>query len=165
VEDTVTMVMAEGRRMMRLSRELTPDIFEALLEEYQGLLGDLFERMGGSEVEVDGDTATAVFLSAKEAALAAVAAQRDLATHEWPHGSNLAMSVGLDSGDEAVSRCEALCDAAEDGQIFLTPAVSSLLLDEDLGDLIVRDLGEVPLRRTDDVVHAFELLVPEAHRA
>lgn len=158
---TVTIVMAEGRRMMRLSRELAPDVFEALLEAYQRLLGRVFERMGGFEVQVDGDTAIAAFPSAKEAALAAVAAQRAVAAHEWTHGSRLAMSVGLDCREGGVSRCEALCDAAEGGQIFLTQAVSGLLVDEDLGDLTVRDLGEVPLRRSEAVVRAYELVVPE----
>jgi class 3 adenylate cyclase len=153
------MVMAEGRRMMRLSRELEPRVFEALLEEYQRLLGNVFERMGGSDLEVDGDTAIAAFPSAKDAVLAAVAAQRAVADQEWPHGSRLEISVGLDLQDGGISRCEALCDAAEGGEIFLTPAVSSLLLDEDLGDLTVRDLGEVPLRRSEDVVHAYELVV------
>ncbi len=43
---TVTIVLAEGRRMMRLSRELSPDHFGALLNEYQRLLTGLFERMG-----------------------------------------------------------------------------------------------------------------------
>jgi class 3 adenylate cyclase len=42
--------------MMRLSRELTPDLFEALLSEYQRLVQRLFEEMGGREVEVSGDS-------------------------------------------------------------------------------------------------------------
>jgi len=46
------------------------------------------------------------------------------------------------------------------GQIFLTRAVSDLLADEELGELLVRDLGEVPLRRSEDAVRAYELVVP-----
>lgn len=46
------------------------------------------------------------------------------------------------------------------GQIFLTRAVSDLLVDEELGELLVRDLGEVPLRRSEDAVRAYELVVP-----
>lgn len=60
--------------MMRLSRELTPDLFEELLSEYQRLLRRLFEEMGGREVEVSGDSALAAFPTAKQAAHAAVAA-------------------------------------------------------------------------------------------
>ena len=156
--ETVTIVVAEGRRLMRLARELEPDVFDALLDEYQRLLRQVLESSGGRDVDVDGDTAMAVFPTAREAALAAVAAQRAVAAHEWPHGRELAMSVGLDSGTVA-ARCEELCDAAEGGEIFLTQAVSSLLEDEDLGDLVLRDRGEVPLRRTDRKIRAFELVM------
>ncbi len=75
---TVTIVVAEGRRMMRLAGELGPDLFGALLDEYQRLLRHLLESMGGREVDFDGDTATAVFPTAKQAALAAVAASTPL---------------------------------------------------------------------------------------
>jgi class 3 adenylate cyclase len=163
---TATIVVAEGRRMMRLAGELGPDLFDALLEEFQRLLRHLLESMGGREVDFDGDTAMAVFPTAKQAALAVVAAQRAVAAHEWPHGRELAMSVGLDSGtvgigwaEPAVVRCEELCDAAEGGQIFMTQAVSSLLEKDDLGELAVRDLGEVPLRRSDQKIRAYELVM------
>ena len=148
--------------MMRLSRELVPGVFGALLEEYQRLLRDVFEGTGGRGVEVDGDTCVAAFSSAKQAALAAVAVQHAVAAHQWPHGRSLAMSIGLDSGarEPAALNCEDLCDAAEGGQIFLTQAVSDLLEDEELGELVVRDLGEVPLRRSEQKVRAFELVVP-----
>ena len=162
---TVTIVLAEGRRMMRLSRELTPDHFGALLGEYQRLLSGLFERMGGREVEVSFDSAMAAFPTAKQAAFAAVAAQRAVAVHEWPQGLRVAMSVALHSGEAgigwvgpAVLRCEQLCDAAEGGQIFLSRATASLLEDVNLGELSIRDLGEQETRRTHEAVLAHELV-------
>ncbi len=164
---TVTIFVGEGRRMMRLAGELSPEIFAALLEEYHRLLRQVLESMGGRDVDFDSDTAMAVFPTAKEAALAAVAAQRAVAAHEWPHGRELAMSVGLDCGaaeagwdGPVVARCEELCDAAEGGQVFVTQAVSSSLDGEDLGELVLRDLGEAPLRRTDQTTRAYELVIP-----
>ena len=146
--------------MMRLSRELPPDVFRALLEEYERFLREVLEGMGGRDVDVDDDTCTAAFSSAKQAALAAIAVQAAVAAHEWPHGRSIAMSIGLDSGtaEPAALRCAELCDAAEGGQIFLTEAVNRLLERAELGDLSVRDLGEVPLRRSDRSVRAFELV-------
>ena len=150
--------------MMRLGRELELNVFDALLVEYQRLLRQVLETMGGRVLDFDGDTAMAVFPTAKQAALAAVAAQQAVAAHEWPHGRELAMSVGLDAGTAevgpAVARCEELCDAAEGGQIFMTQAVSSLLEEADLGELELHDLGEVPLRRSDQKIRAYELVMP-----
>ena len=164
---TVTIVMTEGRRMMRLAAELPPEDFGALLGAYQRLLRRLFEEMGGREVEVGGDSAMAAFPTAKEAALAAVAAQRALAAHEWPQGRRLSMSVALHSGQAgvgwvgpAVVRCADLCDAAEGGQIFLSHATAGLLEDEDLGELVLRDRGEQRTRQTGRAVRAYELVVP-----
>ena len=163
---TVTIVVAEGRRMMRLADELAPETFDALLEEYQHLLRQVLESMGGRNLDFASDTAMAVFPTAKQAAFAAVAAQRAVAAHQWLHGRELAMSVGLDAGaaevgwdGPVVARCAELCDAAEGGQVFVTRAVSGLLDDEDLDAAVLRDLGEVSLRRSDRKIRAYELVV------
>jgi class 3 adenylate cyclase len=49
---TATVVLADARGMLRLSQELGPEQFGALLIEYQRVLCQLFERMGGREVTV-----------------------------------------------------------------------------------------------------------------
>ncbi len=164
---TVTIVMVEGRRMMRLSRELAPEVFGALLKEYQWLIRSVLERMGGREVDAVQDTAMAAFPAAKQAALAAVSAQQAVAAHEWPQGPRPAVSIGIHSGEAgvgwvgpAVLRCSELCDAAEGGQIFASQATAGLLEDEDLGELSLRDLGEQQTRRTQRAVRVYELVVP-----
>jgi class 3 adenylate cyclase len=165
----VTIVMIEGRRMMRLAKELPEEHFDALLGEYAGVLSRLLGEMGGGDVEVEGDTAVAAFSSAKHAALAAVAAQRAVAAHDWPHALRPAVSVGLDSGEAATSwadptasHCADLCDAAEGGQIFVSPKTAALLEREELDDLSLRDLGEQTTRRTRRAVRAYELVFPVA---
>ena len=164
---TATIVLAEGRRMMRLSRELSQEHFGALLSDYQRLLRDLFDEVGGREVEVSFDTAMAAFPTAKQAALAAVAARRAVAAHEWPKWPRPAISVALHSGQAGIGwvgpaalHCSVLCDAADGGQIFISQATASLLEDEDLGALWIRDLGMQQTRRTRQAVHAYELVVP-----
>jgi class 3 adenylate cyclase len=166
---TVTIVMTEGRRMMGLVRDLPPEQFGALLSEYRRLLPRLLEEMGGREVDVAGDSVVAAFASAKQAAFAAAAAQWAVAAHEWPHGLRPAISVGLHSGEAGVGwvgpatlRCAELCDAAEGGQIFLSQATAALLEDEQLGDPLLRDLGEHQTRSTQRAVRAYELVVRSA---
>ena len=161
---TLTLVMAEGRRLIRLGRELSPPIFGALIDEYQRVLRDVMLRMGGRQFKVSHDTAIAVFPNAKQAALAAVALQNVVAAHEWPHKRDVAVSVGVHSTEvgsgwlcPAKIRCQALCDAAEGGQIFFSPSAAVLLEEEELGDLAIRDLGKQVTRRSGSPVRAFGL--------
>jgi class 3 adenylate cyclase len=60
----------------------------------------------------------------------------------------------------AILRCTELCDAAESGQVFLSQATASLLEDENLGELVIRDVGEPDMRRIRGAVRAFELVLP-----
>lgn len=164
---TVTIVMAEGRRMMRLMNDLSREDFWALLSEYHRLLSRVLREMGGRAEEVAGDSVSAAFATAKEAALAAAAAQQAVAAYEWPHGLSIAISVGMHSGEAgigwlgpAIVRCAELCDAAEGGQVFLSQATASLLEDENLGELVIRDVGEPEMRRARGAVRAYELMLP-----
>jgi class 3 adenylate cyclase len=59
-----------------------------------------------------------------------------------------------------VIRCAELCDTAEGGQIFLSQATAALLEDQELGELLLRDLGQQQTRRTQRTVRAYELVVP-----
>ena len=77
------------------------------------------------------------------------------------------MSVGVHSGEAgigllgpAILRCQELCDAAERGQIFLSQATASLLEDENLAELMIRDVGDRKMRRTRGSVRAYELVFP-----
>jgi class 3 adenylate cyclase len=155
---TITVVGVEGRRMMRLARELSAEQFDDLLKAYHGLVPRVLEEHGGRDVEVEGDSASAAFAEAKQAVLAAAAVRRAVSEHEWPHGLRPQVSIGLHSGDAEV--CDELCDAAEGGQIFASAATAGLLEDEELGGLALRDLGEVRTRRGGQLVRAYELVEP-----
>ena len=125
---TVAVVMAEGRRVLRLIRELPSEVVGRFASRTIGeCFEGVFERHGGHEIEVYADTAVASFPTAKEAAVAAVAAQRTVQQHRWPHGRDLEISVGVHSGTAgigwigpAIGMCAELCDVAEGGEIFLS---------------------------------------------
>ncbi len=162
---TITIVNVEGRRMMRLMGELPSAQFGALLNEYRRFVPRVLQEAGGRQAEVAGDSATAAFAGAREAALAAVTVQEAVARHDWPHGLRPQVSIGLHSGAAgigwlglAVLRAAQLCDVAEGGQIFLSPVTAGLLADEDLGALSLRDVGEVRTRRSGELVRAWELV-------
>jgi class 3 adenylate cyclase len=62
----------------------------------------------------------------------------------------------------AILHCGELCDTAEGGQVFLSRATASLLEDEDLGELAIRDVGVRETRRNRGEVRAYELVFPPA---
>jgi len=166
---TVTVVMAEGRRMMRLARELSREHFSVLIKEYQRFVSEVLAEAGGRQIEVAGDSVAAGFATAREAVLGAAAAQRAVRAHDWPYGVRAAISVGVHSGDAgigvlgpAIVRCAELCEAAEGGEIFLSQATASLLEDEYLGELVIRDVGEREMRRSRGAVRAYELVLPSS---
>jgi class 3 adenylate cyclase len=162
---TVTIVTVEGRRMMRRMKELSAEQFGVLLRAYQRLVSEVLQESGGREVDVAGDSVSAGFASPKQAVLAAAAVQGAVAEHSWPQSLTLEVSIGVHSGEAAVGwlgrailRCGELCDAADGGQTFLSPVTAGLLEDEDLAPLSLRDVGEVPTRRSGELVRAYELL-------
>ena len=159
--------MAEGRRVLRLIDELPPEVVGGLIQDYRRVLEGVFERHGGHEIEVYADTAFASFPTAKEAAVAAVAAQRMVQQHRWPHGRDLEISVGVHSGTAgigwigpAIGMCAELCDVAEGGEIFLSQVAAGLLEKVGLGELSIKDVGKPTTRRGGEPVRAFELVYP-----
>src|SRR5436190_8974319 len=131
---TVTVVMAEGRKVLRLAQELPSEQFGILLSDLQRLLRDVFDERDGREVTVAGDSVAAAFASPREAVAAAIAAQRAVAGHAWQDELNIAVSIGLHSGEAGVGwigsaafRCVLICDIAEGGQILLSAATATLL--------------------------------------
>lgn len=162
---TITAVVVEGRRVMRLVRQLDAADFGALLTEYGHLLSDVLTRAGGTDVGVIADTATASFPTAGAAARAAVAAVGAVAAHDWPRDVPLEVSIGIHSGPAGVGwagpallHCSDLTDAAEAGQIFLSQTTAGLLEQENLAGLTVRDLGTLRTRRSGKPVRVYELL-------
>ena len=154
----MTIVAVEGRRMMRLARELPAEEFDSFLSAYQRLVSEVVNRGGGRRVEVSGDSVSAGFASPREAVFAAAAVQRALAEHEWPDSLRPEASIGIHAGEAAALRCEELCDVAEGGETFLSPFTAGLLEGEDLGEWALRDLGEVRTRRGGELVRAYELV-------
>jgi class 3 adenylate cyclase len=162
---TATIVMVEGRRMLRLHRELSPERFGALLGEYRCLVSGVLEAHGGRNTETVADTIIAGFSTAKEAASAAVQAMQAVTNHNWSPAPQLHVSIGIHSGTAGIGwlgaaslRCNDLCDTAEGGQIFLSPTTASLLEDEELGAIVLRDLGEQTTRTSQQPVRVFELV-------
>ena len=83
----VTFLFSDIEGSTRLLDELGPTAYTAVLERHRAIMRAAFARHGGREQGTEGDSFFVIFDSAREAVLAAVESQRELATEPWPAGA------------------------------------------------------------------------------
>ena len=96
---TVTFLFTDIEGSTRLLADLGDRRYAEILAEYRRLLRTAFSEHAGQEVDTQGDAFFIAFRSGRDALLAAVAAQRALATHAWPNGVALRARMGLHTGE------------------------------------------------------------------
>jgi DNA-binding NarL/FixJ family response regulator len=142
-----------------------------VLAEHHRVLRTVFEDAGGEGIGTQGDAFFVAFRRPKDAAIAALAAQQALSGHDWPHGVEPRVRMGIHTGDAsitadeyhglAVHRAARICAAGIGGQILVSQATHSLLEDEDLAFV---DLGEQRLKDFERPVRVYHLMSPEEDR-
>jgi YVTN family beta-propeller protein len=156
---TVTFLFTDIEGSTRLLKELGRDRYGEFLAEHQRLLRAAFAEAGGEEIDTQGDAFFVAFRSAADAVSAAVAAQRALATHDWPDGIAVRVRMGIHTGEAAVAterylglavhRAARICAAGHGGQVLLSNTTRELVEDELPADVGLRDLGEQRLKDLD----------------
>jgi class 3 adenylate cyclase len=167
---TVTFLCTDIVGYTRMSRELGIETWGRVMDDHDRLLRAAFDDGGGREIAIAGDTFIYCFTAATDAAHAAAEAERALARHDWPEGVQLAVRVGLHTGEAvpvgrhyagaAVNRVSSVCGAAHGGRVLLSQSTASLLDEDDLRELGLRDLGEQELAMFARPVRLYQLLVP-----
>jgi predicted ATPase/class 3 adenylate cyclase len=166
---TVTFLFTDIEGSTRLVQRLGPHYSE-VFERHCGILRTAIREAGGRELGTEGDSFFVVFESAPAAVAGAVAAQRALASYEWPQGEQVRVRMGLHTGEGTlggdnyigidVNRAARITGAAHGGQVLLSSATRELV-DRAFGDgLGVRDLGEHRLRDLAKPEHLFQLVIP-----
>jgi class 3 adenylate cyclase len=168
--ETLTVLSTDLEGLTRRLHEHGPEKFRTLVADYHRTLEHVLRETGGRALAASGDTAIAVYRSARQAVLAAAEMQRTVAAHEWPDGSAAAVRVALDSGEvvitghgpfgEATNRSTVLANAAVGGQVLVSEATRSLLEGEDLGDLDLVEVESRQLAKGGRPLRIYELIVP-----
>ena len=150
------------------------DRYGAVLSQHQQLLRDAFAAHGGQEVDTQGDAFFVAFPRARDAVLAAVAAQRALGAHEWPDDERLRVRIGVHTGEAAVAenryvglsvhRAARICALGRGGQILVSQTTRHVLEDDEepLPGIELRDFGEHALKDLARPVRLSEVLFSEA---
>jgi len=164
---TVTFLFSDVEGSTRLLKQLR-DRYGAVLSEHQRLLREAFAAHGGEEVDTQGDACFYVFPRARDAAAAAGDAQRSLAAHTWPNGAELRVRMGMHTGEPVVSaegryhgigvhRAARIMAAGHGAQVLTSQATASVLSDDELDGITLRDLGEHELKDFDRPERIYQL--------
>ena len=156
---TVTFVFTDIEGSTRLLQQFG-DAYGDVTRDHRGIVRDTFGANGGAEVDTQGDAFFYSFGRARDAARAAVAAQRELAAHAWPEGVTVKVRMGLHTGEPTVGddgylgldvvRAARICSAGHGGQILLSETTRALLGNDLPEGASVVDLGEAKLK---DIQH------------
>ena len=166
---TVTFLFTDVEGSTPLLKELR-DRYGSVLAQHQRLLRDAFAAHGGEEVDTQGDAFFYVFSRARDAAAAAADGQRALASHDWPEGAELRVRMGMHTGEPVLSdegryhgmgvhRTARIMAAGHGGQILASQSTASVLHDDELDGITVRDLGEHNLKDLARPERIYELQV------
>jgi class 3 adenylate cyclase len=156
---TVTFLFTDIEGSTRLLQELG-DRYGDVVSDHRRLMRERMEAHGGNEIDTQGDAFFFSFPRAKDAAEAAVAAQRALAEHEWPEGREVKVRMGLHTGEPQVGehgylgidvvRAARICSAGHGGQILASETTRALLGNSLPAGVSVLDLGRQNLK---DIQH------------
>jgi class 3 adenylate cyclase len=166
---TVTFLFSDIEGSTRLLQELGDD-YALVVDGHRRIMRSAMEAHGGREIDTQGDAFFFSFARAKDAADAAVGAQRALAANEWPAGADVRVRMGLHTGEPQVGehgyvgidvvRAARICSAGHGGQILLSETTRALLGNALPSGASVLDLGEQNLK---DIQHEriFQLALDE----
>lgn len=152
---TVTFLFTDIEGSTRLVQRLGDEYPELLIEHHR-LLRTAVEANGGIAIGSEGDSLFAAFGSASGALDAAVAAQRALAGHHWPGGSEVRVRMGLHTGEAAVRegtyvgldvhRAARIAAVGYGGQVLVSESSRALVEQTLPVGVELRDLGRHRLK-------------------
>jgi predicted ATPase/class 3 adenylate cyclase len=163
---TVTFVFTDIEGSTSMLQRLG-DGFLAVLEDHNRLMRDALGD--GVEIRSEGDAFFYVFSSAAAAVRAACAAQRGLASADWPEGGTVLVRMGIHTGEGVaggddyvgldVHRAARIAAAGHGGQILVSDATRLLSMAAVVDDFTFVDLGEHRLKDLEQAEHIFQVAV------
>lgn len=167
---TVTFLFSDIEGSTQLLHRIGEKYAQAL-EEQRVIMRAAFQQFGGYEIDTAGDGFFVAFSRAQDGVLAAMAAQRQLAAHQWPESETLAVRMALHTGEPMatttgyvgvdVHRAARLCAAGYGGQILLSETTRQLVATNLPADVTLRDLGVHRLKDMQQGEHIYQVIVPD----
>jgi class 3 adenylate cyclase len=153
---TVTFLFTDLEGSTELLRSLGDRYPDEVLAAHRSILRDACAQHGGHEIDAQGDSTFVAFATAQGALRAAIDGQDALEAHAWPDGACVRVRMGLHTAEPALSggayvglgvhRAARICAAARGGQIVVSGATRSVLVERGMRGLTLRDLGSRRLK-------------------
>ena len=164
---TVTFVFTDIAGSTELLKQLGVRYADALAD-HRRIVREEFGSRGGTEIDTQGDAFFYGFGRARDAVAGAVSAQRALARHEWPDGTEFRVRMSVHTGEPVVGeegyvgidvhRAARICAAAHGGQVLLSATAAALVSGAAMPDGVSKvDLGDVQLKDLDEPEHVVQL--------
>ena len=164
---TVTLLFTDIEGSTRLLRQLG-ERYAAVLADHHRLLGEAFREYDGTEQGTAGDGLYYTFPTARGALLAAVSAQRSLASHAWPDGSFVRVRMGIHTGEPSlgatgligldVHRAARIGAVGHGGQILVSKTTHDLVAGDLADRLAFIDMGEHRLKDMPDPDRLYQVV-------
>jgi class 3 adenylate cyclase len=171
---TVTFVFSDVEGSTELLKRLG-DRYGELLSEHRRIVREVFGTHGGVEIDAQGDAFFFAFARARDAAAAAVEAQRAHAKHAWPDGERVRVRMGLHTGEPAVGdegylgldvvRAARICTAGQGGHVLLSETTKALLGSSLPEGVSVHPMEERRLKDFDEPERVYELVIEGVEQA
>jgi class 3 adenylate cyclase len=170
---TVTFLFSDIEGSTLLLEQLG-DRYQEVDREHRRILRERLGEAGGREMDNQGDAFFFSFPRAKDAVAGAVAAQRELAAHQWPDDVGVGVRMGLHTGEPTVGeegylgmdvvRAARICSAGHGGQVLLSETTRALVGNNVPNGVSIRDLGDAQLKDVQHE-HIYELALDDGPSA
>jgi predicted ATPase/class 3 adenylate cyclase len=160
-----TDIAGSTRLWERYGRSMT-----RALERHDAILREAVENSDGQVVKTTGDGLMAVFASTSDCVGACLKAQHGLASEPWEETGALRVRMALHTGEATtregdyfgptLNRTARIMSAGHGGQVLLSAAAASLVVDQLPAGSTLRDLGEHRLKDLGRAERVFQLVHP-----
>jgi class 3 adenylate cyclase len=168
---TVTFLFSDIEGSTSLLKRLGDATYAELLATHRRLMRETFGGFGGQEIDTQGDAFFYSFPRARNAVAAAVEVQRAHARAKWPGEVAVRLRIGLHTGEPAVGdegytgldvvRASRLAAIGRGGQVLLSDTTRAIVADDLPEGVVMRALGERPLRDIERPEPLTELVIPD----
>ncbi len=165
---TVTFLFTDIEGSTRLLQELG-DGYGRLQDQQAEIMRAAIADGDGVEIRTEGDAFFVVFPTPGGALRSAVAAQRALASFQWPDGRPIRVRMGLHTGEGTlggddylgidVNRAARIAATGHGGQVVISEATRALVSDTLPDGVSLRDLGSHRLKDIEHPEHLHDLVV------